>query len=92
MVASRYRPAHAIHVREGATEAAVYRVEIPAQRSRYLLSVRALDDAAMMVEADEIDGADGDAVARRLLDRPEIAYLHAHNARPGCFAARIDRI
>ena len=23
---------------------------------------------------------------------PEVAYLHAHNARPGCYSCRIDRI
>jgi hypothetical protein len=28
---------------------------------------------------------------RALFDRDDIAYIHAHNAAHGCFAARIDR-
>jgi hypothetical protein len=32
----------------------------------------------------------GDPQARFFAD-PAITYLHAHNAQPGCFAARIDR-
>ena len=27
----------------------------------------------------------------RMLEPAEIAYLHLHNAKPGCFAARVDR-
>jgi hypothetical protein len=27
----------------------------------------------------------------RLFETPDAAYLHAHNAAHGCFAARIDR-
>jgi hypothetical protein len=27
----------------------------------------------------------------RMLDNPNVDYLHAHNAGRGCFAARIDR-
>ena len=30
-------------------------------------------------------------VIERLLADPQVAYLHAHNAGRGCFAARIDR-
>ena len=91
-VASPYRSRHAIYVREGAREAADYRDAIPLQLSRRLLSVRAFDEAGMMVDADVMEGTALDAAARRLLDRDEIAYLHVHNARAGCFAARIDRI
>ena len=90
-VASPYRSTHAIFVREGATAAARYEDRVPGQLSRRLLSVRAFDDAGMMVEADVIDGAALDPLARDWLDRADVAYLHVHNARPGCFAARIDR-
>lgn len=90
-VASPYRSAHAIYVREGATEAAIYRNAVPVQLSVRLLSVRAFDDSGMMVEAEVIDGTALDGLARLWLDRADVAYLHVHNARPGCFAARIDR-
>ncbi|WP_353204890.1 DUF1203 domain-containing protein [Sphingomonas sp.] len=90
-VASPYRASHAIYVREGAAAAAVYEDRIPEQLSRRLLSVRAFDAAGMMVEADVIDGVALDALTRDWLGRPQVAYLHVHNAKPGCFAARIDR-
>ena len=90
-VSSPYRASHAIYVREGAREAAEYVDAVPEQLSRRLLSVRAFDGAGMMVEADVIDGGALDRLARDWLGRPDVAYLHAHNAKPGCFAARIDR-
>jgi hypothetical protein len=62
---------------------------IPSQLTRRLLSVRAYDDDHMLVDADVIDGTSLDGEAQRLL--AGAAYLHVHNARPGCFAARIDR-
>ncbi len=63
---------------------------IPGQLTRRLLSVRAYDERHMLVDADVTDGAQLADVAARLLDG-DAAYLHVHNARPGCFAARIDR-
>ena len=27
---------------------------------------------------------------QRLLALPDVAYLHVHNARPGCYACRVD--
>ena len=90
-VASPYRSRHAIYVREGASAAALHVDAVPEQLRCRLLSVRAFDAADMMVAADVIEGTALDALARDWLGRGEIAYLHAHNARPGCFAARIDR-
>ncbi len=90
-VASPYRSTHAIFIREGARDAALYVDAVPEQLSRRLLSVRAFDAAGMMADADVIDGTALDAVARAWLAPPEVAYLHVHNAKPGCFAARIDR-
>ena len=28
----------------------------------------------------------------RMFDNPRVAYLHLHNAKPGCYAARVDRV
>jgi hypothetical protein len=64
---------------------------IPDQLTRRLLSVRAYDERHMLVEADVVDGAALEEHAEHLLAAPGAAYLHVHNARPGCFAARIDR-
>ncbi|MDF0489068.1 DUF1203 domain-containing protein [Sphingomonas sp. H39-1-10] len=90
-VATPYRARHAIFVREGADAPARYEDAVPDVLARRLLSLRAFDAAGMMTDADVIDGADlAPAIARMFAD-PTVAYLHAHNAKRGCFAARIDR-
>ena len=63
--------------------------DIPDQLTRRLLSVRAYDDRHMLVDADVVEGVELEDTAERLLR--DATYLHVHNARPGCFAARIDR-
>jgi hypothetical protein len=62
---------------------------LPEQLTRRLLSVRAYDERHMLVDAEVTEGAELEGVADRLL-AGEAAYLHVHNARPGCFAARIE--
>jgi Protein of unknown function (DUF1203) len=62
---------------------------LPEQLTRRLLSVRAYDERHMLVDAEVTEGTELEGVAQRLLGG-EAAYLHVHNARPGCFAARID--
>ena len=65
--------------------------EVPEQQRRRLLSVRSFDDDAMMLDADVADGRDLERLLHRLLGRPDAAFVHVHNARPGCFAVRVDR-
>lgn len=45
----------------------------------------------MMIDADLAEGPEAERTIERMLADPGVAYLHAHYARPGCFAARIDR-
>jgi hypothetical protein len=61
---------------------------LPDQLTRRLLSVRAYDEHHVLVDADVIEGTSLGDTALRLLQ--DASYLHVHNARPGCFAARID--
>jgi len=86
-----YRSSHAIFVREAASETAVIRDQIPDVLLGRLLSIRAFDSDGMMVDADVLPGADLEPLVKAWLERREIAYLHVHNAKPGCYAARIDR-
>lgn len=90
-VASPYRARHAIYVREYASEYHPEINEIPEVLRTRLLSARAYDAAGMMVDADVVEGAGAAPVIHCLLDNPQVDYLHLHNARPGCFAARVDR-
>jgi hypothetical protein len=91
-VNSPYRSSHAIYVRKGARTAMLAVNEIPEVLRSRLLSVRAFDMSGMMVAADVVDGQALEAVLQNLLARDEVSYLHLHNARPGCYAARVDRV
>ena len=85
-----YRASHAVYVREGATEtwSGDHLPEVLRQR---LLSLRAFSADGSMVDADVIEGREAEQLIERLLGDERVAYIHAHYARPGCYAARIDR-
>lgn len=86
-----YHASHAIFVREGA-EAAYDRVdEIPAAMSARVISLRAFDVQNLMVAADLSEGRELEGLIERMLADPQVAYIQAHYAKPGCYAARIER-
>lgn len=89
-VDSPYRASHAIFVGAGASSFDAVNVVPQALRDR-LLGIRAFDADGMMVDAEISEGSVVEPLLARFLDRPDVAYLHAHYARRGCFAARIDR-
>lgn len=86
-----YRASHAIFVTEGAVEAADYRDSIPPALDRRVLSLRAFDDAGMMIDAALVQPGEADVAIRRLLANPATDHIDAHNAVRGCFAARVER-
>ncbi len=89
-VASPYRSSGPIFVREKAT--APYDGEnLPPVFPGRVLSVRAYDAKGDMVAADLTDGAEAEALFQAMLGREDVAYLHVHNAKRGCYAARVDR-
>jgi len=90
-VDSPYRASHAIYVRERIQPAFAAVNEVPPALRTRLLSVRALDAKGMMLDADIAEGRDLAPLVARLFANEATAYLHAHFARRGCFAARIDR-
>jgi hypothetical protein len=90
-VAGPYRSRHAIYVRENATEAQLEVDELPEVLLTRLLSLRAFDDAGMMIDADVMEGCELALAINRMLDERRVRYLHVHNAKPGCFAARVSR-
>jgi hypothetical protein len=63
----------------------------PDQLTRRRLSLRAFDADHLMVGAEVTDGAVVTDVAQTLLADPDVAYVHVHNAAPGCFAVRVER-
>lgn len=90
-VATPYRSAHAIFVREGAEVPARFENAVPEPLAIRLLSVRAFDGAGMMTDAEVVEGRDLEPLIARMFADPAVDYLHVHNARRGCFAARVDR-
>jgi hypothetical protein len=86
-----YRSSHAVFVAErcGETFDAVDRV--PDVLRPRVLSLRAFDADGMMVDADLVDGADVESLIARLFVDSAVAYIHAHYAKRGCYACRIDR-
>ena len=89
--ASPYRSRHAIFVREGAETAAEVRDAVPEQLACRLLSVRSFDAAGMMLDADVVQGADLAPLIDRLFGDASADFIHVHNAKRGCFAARVER-
>jgi hypothetical protein len=65
--------------------------ELPEQLTRRRLSVRSFDRAHLMLGGLVVEGAELEATAEALLADDCVAYLHVHNAGPGCFAVRLDR-
>lgn len=64
---------------------------LPEQLTRRLLSIRSFAADHTMLGGVVVPGSELEGTAGRLLDDVSVAYLHVHNAGPGCFAARIDR-
>jgi Protein of unknown function (DUF1203) len=86
-----YRASHAIFVREGAMQAAEYRDEVPEVMQRRVVSLRAFDAQHLMVDADLASGEEIAALIVRLFGNAQVAYIQAHYARRGCYAAHIGR-
>ncbi len=89
---SPYRSSHAIFIREWASEAKPDENEVPEQLKQRLLSVRAFDRSGMMVDADVVDGQQVESLIERMFTNDLVSYLHLHNARPGCYAASVERL
>ncbi|MEP6938252.1 MAG: DUF1203 domain-containing protein [Rudaea sp.] len=89
-VASPYRSRHAIYVRADEVQFDAID-EVPAMLRRRLLSLRGFDAHGMMTACDVVEGRDLETLVERMLADAATEYLHAHIARPGCYAARIER-
>jgi hypothetical protein len=86
-----YRASHAVYVREGVTQAFPEPGEVPDFFAGRLISLRAFDTSHMMTGADVIEGDQLEGAITRMLSDPHVEYLHLHNAKPGCYLARVTR-
>ena len=90
-VNSPYQSGGPIFVREAAQTAKLEVNEIPVMLNHRLLSVRAFDEAAMMKAARVVEGKALQETITDFFTNSDIAYLHVHNAAPGCFNCTVLR-
>ncbi len=90
-VATPYRSAYAIYVRENANDFAPIIDATPPVFEGRPIALRAFDSDGMLRDAALALPGETDIKIRALFGKAEIAYIHAHNAAYGCFPARVDR-
>jgi Protein of unknown function (DUF1203) len=87
-----YKASHAVYVREGATDGYSAVDALPDVMKKRLLSLRAFGADHMLVEADVVEGTRAIPVIEQMFSKERVAYIQAHYAKPGCFAAQISRV
>lgn len=90
--ASPYRASGPIFVRRNAQRAVLQAGEIPASLQRRLISLRAYDSRHRMLHAEVCEGTALSPRIEHAFAEDAVAYLHLHNAKPGCFSCRVDRV
>jgi hypothetical protein len=86
-----YKASHAIFVREWAETPYSAVDKTPEVLWIRPISLRVFDASGEMIDADLSSGGDLTPAVERLFATPDAAYIHAHYAKRGCYAARIDR-
>jgi hypothetical protein len=86
-----YRARHAVYVREGDGPRFDEVNAVPPVLRPRTLSLRAFAADHMMIDADIVEGLEVEGLIESLLANPEVAYVQAHFAKRGCYAARIER-
>ncbi|MFM5916385.1 MAG: DUF1203 domain-containing protein [Novosphingobium sp.] len=85
-----YRSSYAIYVRRDVEPRHFVDTTPPVFEGRPL-GLRGFDADGTLRDARLALPGEADTKIRDLFGNPDIAYIHAHNAAHGCFAARIDR-
>lgn len=86
-----YRSAYAIYVRENAKAAAPYVDDLPPVFKNRPIALRIFDAEGNLIGADMGVNDELPAKIEHAFADPAAAYIHAHNAMHGCFAAAIRR-
>ena len=90
--ASPYRALGPIFVRRDAQRSKTPIGELPSYVTSRLMSVRAYDSSHMMVAASVCEGQAASAEIQAYFARDDVAYIHLHNAKQGCFSALVARV
>jgi hypothetical protein len=87
---SPYRSSFAVYVREHEERFDAIG-EVPAQLRKRTLALRGYDAGGMLRTAEIVAGRELEAGIASVFADPQITYIHAHFAKPGCYAALIER-
>src|SRR4051812_10915673 len=88
---SPYQSGGPIFVRRIAKTANLDINEIPEMLSHRLLSLRAFDVSGMMKQSTVIEGENLKKELHSVFENPDVAYIHIHNAKPGCYNCMAER-
>lgn len=89
---SPYRGSGPIYVRKIAKTATLETNEIPEMFTHRLLSLRGFDKNGMMKDASVVEGQKLREQIIRTFANEDIEYIHIHNAKPGCFNCKVERV
>jgi len=89
---SPYHASGPIFVQRGVTRCVLPPGEVPAYVQRRTISLRAYDQAALMLAAEISAGTDVAARLDALFADPAVAFVQLHNAAHGCFSCQADRV
>jgi len=89
---SPYRASGPIFVRRGQPRRELPPDTVTSYVTTRLMSVRAYDAADLIVDAAVCEGLAVADEIRRLFAREDVAYIHLHNARRGCFSCKVERL
>ena len=89
---SPYKSSGPIYVRKGSRQRTLAAGEIPSCVSSRLISIRAYDAAHFIIEAEVRDGSLVASEIERQFSNAEVAYIHLHNAKRGCFSCLVNRV
>lgn len=87
-----YQASHAIYVSKDALECKLSINQIPQVLSSRIMSVRGFSKDHLMKDADVVEGVKLYAAIETMFIEESIDYIHLHNAKQGCFAAKVTRV
>ena len=88
---SPYQSSGPIFVRKTAVPACLAPGVVPDYVRTRLISVRAYDEGHRMADASLCDGNDTAGAIQTMFARDDVAYIHLHNAKRGCFSCTAIR-
>ena len=86
-----FRASHAVYVRVAAQQASPRTNAVPEMIRQRTLSLRAWTRDGLLAGADIAEGTDIERLIAALFSLSETEFIHIHFAKPGCYAARVDR-